>query len=98
MTQRVLSSRCTRSIHSLPVVKGASLAGAANERSRIPEIFRRAKEHLHRHFSEVGLSECFKESLALMKLQFGWKLTSFSIFNVTHARPRSAICRKRSWI
>jgi hypothetical protein len=36
----------------------------------------------------VGLSERLEESLALMKLRFGWKLTSYSSFNVTRSRPK----------
>jgi len=38
----------------------------------------------------VGLSERFEESLALMKLRFGWKLQRYSSFNVTRTRPRKA--------
>jgi hypothetical protein len=36
----------------------------------------------------VGLFERFDESLALMKLRFGWKLQRYSSFNVTRARPK----------
>ena len=36
----------------------------------------------------VGLSERFEESLALMKLRFGWRLKSYSSFNVTRSRPK----------
>ena len=43
-----------------------------------------------RYFSVVGLSERFEESLALMKLRFGWKLQRYSSFNVTRTRPRKA--------
>jgi hypothetical protein len=38
----------------------------------------------------VGLFEHFEESLALMKLRFGWKLARYSSFNVTRGRPRKA--------
>src|SRR4029434_2331194 len=48
----------------------------------------RALDHLNRHFSVVGLSERFEESLALMKLRFGWQLKSYSSFNVTRSRPK----------
>ncbi len=54
------------------------------------EILARAIDHLNRYFSVVGLSERFEESLALMKLRFGWQLKSYSSFNVTRARPKKA--------
>jgi hypothetical protein len=63
------------------------LAGAEYEKPCTPEICETAKENLTRHFSVVGLSERFEESLALMKLRFGWKLRHYSIFNVTGTRP-----------
>ena len=52
------------------------------------EILERAINHLDHYFSVVGLSERFEESLALMKLRFGWQLNSYSSFNVTRARPQ----------
>jgi Sulfotransferase family len=68
------------------------LAGACYEEPCTADICEIAKENLTRHFSVVGLSEHFEESLALMKLRFGWKLRNYSIFNVTRVRPvKSAI-------
>ena len=52
------------------------------------EVLDRAIDHLDNYFSVVGLSERFEESLALMKLRFGWQLNSYSSFNVTRARPK----------
>jgi hypothetical protein len=66
------------------------LAGAEYEKPCTQEICERAKENLLRYFSVVGLSERFEESLALMKLRFGWKLERYSSFNVTRSRPRKA--------
>jgi hypothetical protein len=63
------------------------IAGAVHEEPCTAEIFTQAKANLHRHFSVVGLSERFEESLALMKLRFGWKLSSYSSFDVTRTRP-----------
>ena len=51
------------------------------------EICEGAKENLVRYFSVVGLLERFEESLALMKLRFGWTLKNYSSFNVTRTRP-----------
>jgi hypothetical protein len=51
------------------------------------EIILKAKENLQ-YFSVVGLTERFEESLALMKLRFGWKLESYSSFNITRTRPK----------
>jgi hypothetical protein len=62
------------------------LAGAEYNKPCTAEICETAKENL-RHFSVVGLSERFEESLALMKLRFGWKLKRYSSFNVTRTRP-----------
>jgi hypothetical protein len=61
------------------------VAGAVYEEPCTAEICERAKENLVRHFSVVGLLECFDESPALMKLRFGWTLKNYSSFNV--ARP-----------
>ncbi len=63
------------------------LAGAEYTKPCTAEIYTRAKQNLLRHFTVVGLSERFEESLALMKLRFGWKLQHYSSFNVTRARP-----------
>ena len=64
------------------------IAGAVYEDPCTPEIFEQAKHNLRQHFSVVGLSERFEESLALMKLRFGWKLRSYTNFNVTRPRPK----------
>jgi Galactose-3-O-sulfotransferase len=64
------------------------VAGAAYEEPCTAETLAVAKENLLQHFSVVGLTEHFEESLALMKLRFGWKLESYSSFNVTRARPK----------
>jgi hypothetical protein len=66
------------------------LAGAEYNKPCTAEICETAKENLLRYFSVVGLSERFEESLALMKLRFGWKLRRYSSFNVTRTRPRKA--------
>lgn len=52
------------------------------------EIAEEAKSNLRHYFSVVGLSERLEESLALMKIRFGWKLCSYSSFNVTRSRPK----------
>jgi Galactose-3-O-sulfotransferase len=69
-------------------VQSKILAGAEYNSPCTAEIFEQAQENLFRHFSVVGLSERFEESLALMKLRFGWKLERYSSFNVTRARPK----------
>jgi hypothetical protein len=46
-----------------------------------------AKQNLSEHFSIVGLTERFDESLALCKIVFGWKVRQYSSFNVTRSRP-----------
>ncbi len=66
------------------------LAGAGYREPCTAEICETAKGNLIRYFSVVGLSERFEESLALMKLRFGWKLQRYSSFNVTRTRPKKA--------
>jgi len=68
-------------------VQTKMIAGAVYEEPCTAEIFAKAKENLQ-YFSVVGLTERFEESLALMKLRFGWKLESYSSFNVTRTRPK----------
>ena len=69
-------------------VQAKVVAGSDYDAPCTPEILEKAKQNLGRYFSVVGLSERLEESLALMKLRFGWKLTSYSSFNVTRSRPR----------
>lgn len=64
------------------------IAGAEYEKPCTEEICARAMANIEKHFSVVGLSERFEESLALMKLRHGWQLSSYSSFNVTRARPK----------
>ena len=66
------------------------IAGAEYNKPCTAEICEKAKENLVRYFSVVGLFERFEESLALMKLRFGWKLQRYSSFNVTRTRPKKA--------
>ena len=68
-------------------VQTKMIAGADYDAPCTAETLLRAKENLQ-HFSVVGLTERFEESLALMKLRFGWKLDSYSSFNVTRRRPK----------
>ncbi len=53
-------------------------------------IFNRAKRNLAEHFSLVGLTERFEETLALARILFGWKIDNYSSFNVTKGRPSKA--------
>jgi len=69
-------------------VQSKIIANAAYHEPCTQEILDRALENLDRYFSVVGLSERFEESLALMKLRFGWQLKSYSAFNVTRSRPK----------
>lgn len=52
------------------------------------ETLATAKDNLARHFSLIGLTERFDESLALAKLLFGWKITRYARFRVTQNRPK----------
>jgi hypothetical protein len=74
------------------------LAGADYDEPCTAEILARAKDNL-RYFSVVGFTERFEQSLALMKLPFGWKLSSYSSVTLAIMLPapgrRSAICRNR---
>ena len=46
-----------------------------------------AKANLAAHFTLAGLTERFDETLALLKVLFGWKLHHYASFNVTPIRP-----------
>ncbi|MBA3832254.1 MAG: sulfotransferase family 2 domain-containing protein [Chthoniobacterales bacterium] len=69
-------------------VQSKIIAGADYEEPCTAEISEKAKDNLRRHFAVVGLSERFEESLALMKLRFGWQFNTYSSFNVTRSRPK----------
>jgi hypothetical protein len=47
-----------------------------------------AKRNLATRFSLIGLTERFDESLALAKLEFGWRIDRYADFNVTQGRPK----------
>src|SRR5581483_8192664 len=42
-----------------------------------------AKQNVANHFSLAGLTGRFEETLALLKLIFGWKISHYASFNVT---------------
>ena len=68
-------------------VQTKMIAGADYDAPCTAETLLKAKENLQ-YFSVLGLTERFEESLALMKLRFGWRLESYSSFNVTRTRPK----------
>jgi galactose-3-O-sulfotransferase len=47
-----------------------------------------AKRNLSTQFSLIGLTERFDESLALAKVEFGWRIQQYADFNVTRHRPK----------
>jgi hypothetical protein len=53
-----------------------------------PDTLALAKHNLSEHFSLVGLTERFDESLALAKVMFGWKIPRHGLFHVEQRRPR----------
>lgn len=69
-------------------IQSRLVANAKYEEPCTCEIVERAKYNLRHHFSVVGFSDRLEESLALMKLRFGWRLSSYSSFNVTRSRPK----------
>ncbi len=69
-------------------VQSKIIGGSPYELPCTREVVEKAKDNLRHRFGVVGLSERFEESLALMKLRFGWKLSSYSSFNVTRSRPK----------
>jgi len=75
--------RSTRDNVQCKIIAGADYHAPCTE-----AILEKASHHLNHYFSVVGLSERFEESLALMKLRFGWQFKSYSSFNVTRARPK----------
>jgi len=52
------------------------------------EMLAAAKENLSRHFSLIGITERFEETLALAKLVLGWKVARYATFRVTPRRPK----------
>ncbi|MGI8890093.1 MAG: sulfotransferase family 2 domain-containing protein [Chthoniobacterales bacterium] len=69
-------------------IQAKIVAGALYETICTPDILEQAKHNIRHHFSVVGFSERLEESLALMKLRFGWHLNTYSSFNVTRSRPK----------
>jgi hypothetical protein len=51
------------------------------------ETLAAAKFNLASHFTVAGLTERFDETLALFKVLLGWKLSHYTSFNITRARP-----------
>ena len=52
------------------------------------EMLDRAREHLHRHFSVVGVTEQFDQTLILLQKTFGWRYPLYTRDNVTRSREK----------
>ena len=52
-------------------------------------LLERAKANLSEHFSVVGLSERFDESVVLFERVLGWRVRAFGNSNVTQGRPKA---------
>jgi hypothetical protein len=50
-----------------------------------------AKANLRNHFSLVGLSERFTETLALARRKFGWRVPAYASCNATPGRKRAVV-------
>lgn len=50
-----------------------------------------AGEHLKNRFSFVGLTEHFNDTLALMQITYGWKISRFLRFRQSSKRPGSSV-------
>ena len=74
--------------HTRDNIQCKMIAGVPYEQACTAEALVLAKSHLVQHFSVVGLTKRFEESLGLMKLRFAWELKSYSSFNITRARPK----------
>ena len=55
------------------------------------EILKIAKRNIVEHFSVVGISEQFDESLMLLNFEMGWKFPLYKKMNVTKTRPRNGL-------
>jgi hypothetical protein len=53
----------------------------------IPDL-QKAKENIENHFSLVGITEMFDESIFLMKQELGWKNIFYTKQNVSTNRPK----------
>jgi hypothetical protein len=53
----------------------------------IPDL-QKAKENIENHFSVVGITEMFDESIFLMKKELGWKNIFYTKQNVSTNRPK----------
>jgi hypothetical protein len=57
-----------------------------------------AKSNLRTHFSLVGITERFEETLALGKCMFGWRVPRYASFNRTPGRPTTVSPEARSLV
>lgn len=55
-----------------------------------------AQENLKRHFSLVGITERFDESLVLAQTALGWKRLSYERANVTHDKPEQTVLTEKA--
>ncbi len=78
----------TRLISGVEKVNAKVLSGAeTNEDAGTTDILEVARKNLQDHFTVVGLSERFDESLLLLRRLFGWKNIYYVKQNVTKGRP-----------
>ncbi|MFN2161645.1 MAG: sulfotransferase family 2 domain-containing protein [Candidatus Promineifilaceae bacterium] len=70
-------------------------AAAAAELSRLQcdeHVLSEAKANLQKHFSVVGLTEQFNESLALMVLKYGWAVPAYTSFRRSRSKRQKEPC------
>lgn len=56
-----------------------------------PDMLERAKRNIEEHFSFVGMTERFDESLILLRRTFGWKPPYYVAANVTPSSRKEAV-------
>lgn len=64
------------------------IAGVKGNESCTPEMLERAKEHLTRSFSVVGICERFEESLVVLAKTFNWEIPYYENRKVAKTRPK----------
>ena len=69
-------------------LRGSYLRYSINHKSEMCDdaTLDRAKKNLARHFEVVGLTDRYEETLALLKVTFGWKVRRYGRFRTTPNR------------
>lgn len=82
-----LESRIDQTMSNIQTRMLAGMSGYGDYHECTPADLETAKENLRQHFTVVGLTERFDETLLLLQKAYGWQNLYYARMNVTRKKP-----------